>query len=93
MDELTIEHLIPQSQGVITWSPQDVGALGNLLFVTKETNEKLDDKSFEAKLPIIKAEVPWAGDSVLKAKSWSTAQTRDRGFDLAKLGREKIWKL
>ena len=93
LDELTIEHISSQSQGAITWGPDDVGAIGNLLFVTKETNEKLDDKAFQAKLPIIKAEAPWAGNAVLHAKQWGKLDTRVRGFALAKVGRETIWKL
>jgi len=92
-DELTIEHLSPQSTGARTWEPDDVGAIGNLLFVTGETNSKLDDKKFPEKAAIVAAEVPWAELSVKTAASWGKADIRARGYSLAEFGRETVWKL
>lgn len=93
LDDMTIEHLTPQSVGKKTWEPDDVGAIGNLLFVTKDTNGKLDDKGFADKVSLIADEVPWAGASVTNAKKWTRAETKDRGYELAKFGRATVWKL
>lgn len=93
LDDMTIEHITPQSVGKKTWEPDDVGAVGNLLFVTKETNAKLDDKPFAEKAGVIAAEAPWAGAAVTGAKKWMNADIKDRGYELAKFGRDTVWKL
>lgn len=55
-DELTIEHLHPQSKiDSSEWSDEVGGQLGNLILVPKELNDKLENKSFTEKKGILKA--------------------------------------
>ena len=48
-DDLTIEHLFPQSAMDNFWTPEIVGQIGNLLFIDRETNKEIDSLPFQAK--------------------------------------------
>ena len=55
MDDLTIEHLVPQSSiGKNGWDEEAVGQIGNLILVPKEINERLENKTFKEKRDILK---------------------------------------
>ena len=89
---MTIEHLQSQSKGAKTWEPDDVGAIGNLVFVTEDLNGKLASKEFKEKKPFLKP-VPWIWPDLKDKTVWGKKQISQRGYKLAKPAREKVWKL
>ena len=92
LDKMSIEHLQSQSKGSKTYDPNEVGAIGNLFFVTEEINGKLDNKDFDAKKKILE-DVPWVWTYVQLEEKWGKNEISKRGYTLAKLGRTKVWKL
>lgn len=91
-EAMTIEHLESQSGGKRNREPGDVGAIGNLFFVTEEMNGKLSAKSFAAKKKLL-AKVPWVWPEIETKAGWGSTEIADRGLAMAELGREKIWKI
>ena len=56
-DQLTIEHLIPQSMIDENVYPEEtIGQIGNLILVTEKLNEKLNNKSYKEKKNILRQE-------------------------------------
>ena len=53
VDELTIEHLVPQKHIGKNFPEETVGMLGNLILVDPECNEELGTKSFAEKKKIL----------------------------------------
>lgn len=95
MSRMTIEHLSPQSRSSKSnLADEDVASLGNLILVDETTNSKLSNKSFQAKMRIIKQSNVWVDDFLKKQKSiWGKKQIEQRTKHLAKLAYEKVWKL
>lgn len=91
-EAMTIEHVLSQSQGEVSWESDDVGAIGNLVLVTEDVNNKLDSKDFEKK-KVVLAKVPWLAQDFKDIEDWDAAQISKRGLTLAKLAREKVWKV
>jgi uncharacterized protein with ParB-like and HNH nuclease domain len=92
-DDLTIEHLHPQSKIGAEWTEGIVGSLGNLLFVDSETNEKLSTKSFEdKKKTLVKAKysVPAFVENRTK---WTPKAVTDHTERMAELAHSRIWKI
>jgi hypothetical protein len=90
----TVEHLRSESEAHSNEESQVVGALGNLLFVPEELNQKLRNRPFLEKLSILKkAKVPM--DPFLKAqkRDWGVAQIHSRTTKLAELGYTKLWRM
>lgn len=52
-DQYTIEHLIPQDK-IGEFSELEIGQIGNLIFVTKNIQDKLKNKTLKDKLQILK---------------------------------------
>lgn len=96
LDDLTIEHIFPQSKiDEKTWTSGIVGQAGNLVLVTKSVNEKLENKSFAEKKIILRAN---KCADLLPDYFWSAADiTPDliarRTNELASLSYEKVWKI
>ena len=91
-DKMSIEHLAPEHPPVGVKKVNDAGSIGNLIFVSEDTNGKLKNKDFVAKKPILdKDHVPM--DRVLdKAKAWTDAEIAARSNLLAKVAYKNIWK-
>ena len=96
LDELTIEHLISQSNiGTAKWTDEIIGQIGNLILVPKELNQKLENKTFkEKKALLIKSNY----QEMLPDYFWDTDQlTPDliirRTNELAVLSFNKVWKI
>lgn len=51
-DQYTIEHLIPQDK-IGEFSELEIGQIGNLIFVTKDVQDKLKNKTLKDKLQIL----------------------------------------
>lgn len=91
---LTIEHILPQSQGEETSDEFDVGAIGNLIFVSESINGKLGNKSFVEKKKLFTKENHVHVDSYLAAATeWNSQQIAERGVHLAGVGHEEIWSI
>jgi len=93
-DDLTIEHIAPQS--IINeddWTHEIVGQLGNLILVTAEINGKLKDKDFQAKKQILKAAGYTLDEVVENAKDWTPKEIAARTESLAKQAFHEVWKI
>lgn len=95
-DELTIEHLHPQSKiDGSEWKDEVVGQLGNLILVSKELNEMLESKGFEEKKAILKNHNYAA---LLPDYFWSAVEltpelVAQRTQDIGSVAYNKIWKI
>ena len=59
-NQYTIEHLIPQDK-IDNYSVQQIGQIGNLIFITREVQDRLKNKNLKDKLDILcklKIEIP-----------------------------------
>jgi hypothetical protein len=93
-DKMTVEHISPENPNQAAKAKvTDVGLIGNLIFVSEETNGKLKNKDFLSKKAILKNDhVPI--DPVLdKATVWTDTEIRKRSEYFAKLAFEHIWNL
>lgn len=89
---LTIEHILPQSQGEETGDAYDVGAIGNLVFVNESLNGKLGTKSFQEKKKLFTKQNNVYLDEFLKNEDeWDEERIAIRGLNLAEVGHQKIW--
>jgi hypothetical protein len=93
-DNLTIEHIVPQSRiGQDKWTEENVGQLGNLLLVTQELNLKLKDKDFGAKKVILQEDGYKLPNAISNAKTWTSDLIQERTKELAKLSFNTVWKI
>ncbi len=92
-DQMTIEHLAPESAAFgSTYSADDIANIGNLLLVDEELNGKLGDMSFKKKLPILTgAKGVWIDQTILDAKSWTATSIRKRAEAMAEEAYRIIW--
>lgn len=96
IDELTIEHLHPQSKiDGGTWTDQTAGQLGNLILVTKSLNDRLEDKSFTEKKLILKAAKcqDLLPDYFWSAKELTPQLVQKRTRELATAAYQNIWRI
>jgi hypothetical protein len=91
-DKMTVEHISPERPAHDT-KVTNVGAIGNLIFVSEDTNLKLKNKDFSEKKVILEEEhVPL--DPILQAATaWTDKEIQKRSEYLATIALEKIWKL
>lgn len=96
LDDLTIEHLVPQSSiDGTSWTDEVVGQTGNLILVTKDLNEKLENKNFKDKKALLlknnyKNILP---DYFLASEELTPALIEKRTTELAELSYKKVWKI
>lgn len=91
-NKMTIEHLAAENPPAGTKKAKKVDEVGNLIFVSEDTNKKLKNKDFAAKKNTLKSDhVPM--DAVLEgANAWTDGEIKSRSELLAKVAYEKIWK-
>lgn len=96
LDELTLEHLVPQSNidGAV-WTDEIVGQTGNLILVTKDLNQKLENKNFKDKKALL---LKHKYKDMLPDYFWVTDQLtpdliKQRTTELADLSYDKVWKI
>lgn len=91
-EKMTIEHIAPENPSIAKSPKLDPGGIGNLVFVSKDLNEKLKNKDFSAKKSILlEAGIPL--DHVLKnATQWTAKEIKQRAELMAKVAYERIWK-
>lgn len=93
-DDLTIEHIAPQSAiNNNEWTHDAVGQLGNLILVTSELNNKLKDKDFKKKKVLLKDAGYQLPADMENANSWTPKEIMDRTESLAKLAFGIVWKI
>lgn len=93
-DDLTIEHLLPQDKiddDEIT--DELVGQLGNLMLVSAELNEKLENKSFVKKKEILLNEGYPLPESIANASVWDADAIEQRTQELAIRAHREIWRI
>jgi len=83
-NELTIEHIIPQSKiDEFNFPEEIIGQIGNLILVPPKLNEKLKDKSFQEKKTILlEANYPLP-EEIDSANVWTHENIEDRTFNIA----------
>jgi hypothetical protein len=90
---MTIEHLYPQSPKQNPLPEEIIGQIGNLIFVTPETNGRLANKSFDEKIKILKSENYPMDDVLSKSIHWTEDSIKLRTDLLAEKSYKEIWKL
>lgn len=90
-DQMTIEHLAPQSSSL---NEDGVGSLGNLILVpAKLNNEKLGSKGFAEKKRILKENGVPLDSAIENARTWTEREIKERTSNLATLAYDKIWRV
>lgn len=93
-DDLTIEHIAPQSAiEDAHWTHEIVGQIGNLLLVTAEINSKLKDKDFKAKKQLLEAAGYPLPEEIQDAEKWTPKEIQARTASLAKQAFDVVWKI
>ncbi|MGA5464449.1 DUF262 domain-containing protein [Mycobacterium sp. NPDC050041] len=94
MDNLTIEHVMPQSALAHGADLNIVGTIGNLLLVSEEVNRLLGEKSFEAKKRALGSQgINFDIGGILDQEDWNSVTIANRTKLLAERAYDKIWKL
>jgi len=92
-DDLTIEHIQPQSDIDDTWSEESIGRLGNLMFIDQDMNGKLGTKSFPEKMRILKLK-QYSIPTFLETKTtWSPGDVNSHTDEMAEVAYNHIWKI
>ncbi len=92
-DDLTIEHLHPQSKTDSIWEEHVVGSIGNLIYLDGEMNVKLDSKSFEDKRKILLDSNYSIPKAVTEAESWTPTHVDEHVTEMAYLAHSEIWRI
>ena len=91
-EEMTIEHVIPESDE--SASDETIANIGNLVLVSRSLNEKLGNRPFRRKKKLLEsASDVWLDELLCQATEWRETGIGDRAASLAKLSRDKIWRL
>jgi hypothetical protein len=93
-DQLTIEHLAPQSSiGKENFSDHDIGQLGNLILVSEDLNRKLKNKPFKDKKLILQNEGYDLFPDVLQLEEINPAIIEERTKEMATKAYNSVWKI
>lgn len=89
-EQMTIEHIMPQSAN----HPEETKAsIGNLVFIHRELNEKLKNKSFKDKKEILIRSGQIYDETIIKAEKWDEEKIMRRTEHLSKLAYDAVWKI
>lgn len=93
-ENLTIEHLMPQSELSPEAPLETIGAIGNLILVNESVNGRLKSRPFAAKKEIlIRDAAAYDIGGVLDREVWTSAEIELRTELLAERAYDRIWKL
>jgi uncharacterized protein with ParB-like and HNH nuclease domain len=93
-DDLTIEHLHPQSkENDEGWSDEYVGSLGNLIFLDQKMNEKLDSKKFHDKKSLLLDAGYDLPIFVKNSHQWTPKEVMEHTESMAETAYNEIWKI
>lgn len=94
LENLSLEHIMPQRRLKENEQFETVGSLGNLLLVSEKVNGQLKDKAFENKKPILATSgKPFDIGGVLDAGDWAAEDIEKRTEMLAERAFDRTWKL
>lgn len=91
-EDLTIEHLVPQSKISDKWPVELIGQLGNLLLVDEDTNLELGNKSIKEKKKILKAKGYHLPDYFWQADRITADLIKRRTQELSDISYYEVWK-
>lgn len=92
MDELTIEHLHPQSSLVNDWTEGNVGQLGNLIFLDQKINGSLKAKNISEKLLLLARSGYDIPAELRGLTDWTPALSLSRTDSIAELSYNSVWR-
>lgn len=93
-EELTIEHIHPQSIiNVNGWDSWNVGQIGNLMFLDQKANGQLDTKDPKAKVAHLIASGYIVPDELKAIEAWTPELALARTDLIAELAYTKIWSI
>ncbi|RMQ96172.1 RloF protein [Pseudomonas savastanoi pv. glycinea] len=91
-DELTIEHLHPQSIHEGGWDEWNVGQIGNLIFLDQKFNEKLKTHKIDDKLSKLKDNGYDIPEELVGVIKWTPKQALERTDAIAKIAYNEVWR-
>jgi hypothetical protein len=92
-DDLTIEHLLPQSTIKTKEDAQVIGQLGNLILVDAETNNMLSTSNFARKRDIL-VDRGYTIPEIFEGKSKLTKKLIEMNTQrIAEMARQHVWKV
>lgn len=92
-DELTIEHLQPQSSSGGSWDDHDIGMLGNLFLLDAKKNGEIGNLDPVEKIRVLKADGYSIPAHLASIKEWTPRSVRRHTALMAKTAHEKIWRI
>lgn len=92
-DDLTIEHLIPQSSIGPSFSEATVGQVGNLFLVDSETNSLLSTNDFVEKKKVLLSRGYKLPELLADAEVLDEELIQHNTMRLAELARKVVWKI
>ncbi len=93
-DELTIEHLQPQSAfGTDGWDELNVGQIGNLIFLDQKINGQLSVKPIKDKIEYLSARGYSVPDELVDIDEWKASDAQGRTDNVAEIAYKAIWKI
>lgn len=90
-DDLTIEHLLPQSEIKSGFSEGLVGQIGNLILVDSATNGKLSNSNFSEKRKILLDRGYKLPEIFLDADEITSELVEQNTMRVSEIAREKVW--
>jgi hypothetical protein len=92
-DDLTVEHLYPQSKIDDKWPAEIVGGFGNLIFLDGKMNEKLGTKSHQEKIKALKEEGYSLPSMMKQSDEWTPDLVVKHTEEMAKVAQTEIWRI
>ncbi|HEJ5823204.1 DUF262 domain-containing protein [Pseudomonas aeruginosa] len=93
-DELTIEHLQPQSLvDVDGWDEWNVGQIGNLMFLDQKVNGRLDVKSVAEKVEYLAKNEYSVPEELVGVQEWTASKAQERTDKIAEMAYKNIWSI
>jgi len=93
-DDLTIEHIQPQSSiGNDNWTEETVGMLGNLIFIEEKINGMLGEKSYTDKIAQLKSEGCSIPSFLETQESWTAESISEHTDSMAEIAYNTIWDI
>lgn len=92
-EDLTIEHLIPQSFLGDEYHEDTIGCLGNLILVDAKTNVELGDKPFSKKRDILIKAGYKLPEAFLEMNELSADAIWDNTSRISEIARNEVWKV
>ncbi|MFG6595523.1 DUF262 domain-containing protein [Sulfitobacter sp. 1A13368] len=89
-DDLTIEHLLPQSSDR---DASTVGQIGNLILVDKETNDRLADKDFNEKKLILAGKGYRLPEMLTEVVDLTDEVIEKNTLRISELSRSRVWRI